>query len=191
MLKHIKDQVDKINSVFVNMIQILNFISLEKTDVTAMYMTIKKWLQQNELNILNIKVDFKKKAFVSLVTLLYNAYNDLFMNQSSIFIKAVMMFMIQQKLLNMYCSADKIKAIKDSALLITSQMSERVKLKENLVSSSLTSMLVSVNIKDFEIQAYVIQESVVKLSSHLLQLSAVTVKNVTSETAVSDKSVLS
>ena len=156
MLKHTEDQVNEINSVFVNMTQILNFISLKKTDVMTMYVTIKKWLQQNEFNILNIKADPEKKALISFVTLLYNAYNDLFMNQSSIFIKAVMMFMIQWKLLNMCCSTDKIKVIKDSALSITSWMSERVKLKEDLASSPSASMLISVDIEDFEIWAYVI-----------------------------------
>jgi len=44
-----------------------------------------------------------------LIKVLYDEFNDLFLGVKSFFIKAVMKFVIQQKLSNLCCTADSNK----------------------------------------------------------------------------------
>jgi len=70
---------------------------------------IKDWLKNNELNIINMKSNAEKAALRPLVKVLYDEFDDLFLDAKSFFIRAVMKFVIQQKLSNLCCTADSNK----------------------------------------------------------------------------------
>ena len=108
-LKFNKNDVDSNNSVFVNMTQVTWVIPLKKTDIEQMNHMIKNWLENNELNITNMKSNAEKATLRPLIKVLYDEFNDLFLDVKSFFIKAVMKFVIQQKLSNLCCTANSNK----------------------------------------------------------------------------------
>ena len=134
------------------------------------------------LNIVSIKLNTEKTVVKSLIKILYNEYNDLFMNKLFSFIKVMIMFMIQQKLLNVCCSTDESKATqKDSVLIIVILTSEKVKFREFFTSLTFKAVSVTVNIEDFNIQMHLIEDSAIRQFDQSFQLSAVTIENVTSK----------
>ncbi len=72
-----------------------------------------------------MKSNAKKIALQSLIKILYNEFNNLFLNVKSFFIQAVMKFVIQQKLLNLHYIINSNKnSQKDSELTILSVLKE-------------------------------------------------------------------
>ena len=108
-LKFNKNNVDSNNSIFVNMMQVTWVISLKKADIKQMNHMIENWLKNNELNIINMKLNTEKAALRPLIKILYDEFDDLFLNVESSFIRAVMKFVIQQKLSNLHHTADSNK----------------------------------------------------------------------------------
>ncbi len=108
-LKFNKDDVDSNNSVFINMTQVTWVTPLKKADIEQMNHMIENWLKNNELNIINMKSNAEKAALRPLIKVLYDEFDDLFLNVESFFIRAVMKFVIQQKLLNLCHTADSNK----------------------------------------------------------------------------------
>ena len=108
-LKFNKNDVDSNNSIFVNMTQVTQVTSLKKVNIEQMNHMIENWLKNNELNIINMKSNAEKAALRPLIKVLYDEFDDLFLNVESFFIRAVMKFVIQQKLLNLHCTADSNK----------------------------------------------------------------------------------
>ncbi len=108
-LKFNKNNVDSNNSIFVNMMQVTWVISLKKADIKQMNHMIENWLKNNELNIINIKSNAEKATLRPLIKVFYDEFDDLFLGVKSFFIKAVMKFVIQQKLLNLHCTTDSNK----------------------------------------------------------------------------------
>ena len=108
-LKFNKDDVDSNNSVFINMTQVTWVTPLKKVDIEQMNHMIENWLKNNELNIINMKSNAEKATLRPLIKVLYDEFDDLFLSVESFFIRAVMKFVIQQKLLNLCCAADSNK----------------------------------------------------------------------------------
>ncbi len=108
-LKFNKNDVDLNNSIFVNMMQVTQVTLLKKVNIEQMNHMIENWLKNNELNIINMKSNTEKAALRPLIKILYNEFDDLFLSAESFFIRAVMKFVIQQKLLNLCCAADSNK----------------------------------------------------------------------------------
>ncbi len=108
-LKFNKNDVDSNNSVFINMTQVTWVTSLKKADIEQMNHMIEDWLKNNELNIINMKSNAEKAALRPLIKVLYDEFDDLFLGVEPFFIRAVMKFVIQQKLLNLHCTADSNK----------------------------------------------------------------------------------
>ncbi len=108
-LKFDENNVDSNNSVFVNIMQVTQVIPLKKVNIEQMNHMIEDWLENNELNIINMKSNTEKAALRPLIKVLYDEFDDLFLGAESFFIKAVMKFVIQQKLLNLHCTADSSK----------------------------------------------------------------------------------
>jgi len=116
-----------------------------------------------------------------LIKVLYDEFDDLFLSVEPFFIRAVMKFVIQQKLLNLHCAADSNKGSqKDSELTIPSMSKEAIT-KELPSASTFNSVSVMVNIKNFSIQAHVLQNTTVGQSDQPPQLSVVTIRNVLSD----------
>jgi len=93
-LKFNKDDVNSNNSVFINMTQVTWVTSLKKVDMKQMNHMIKNWLKNNELNIINMKSNAEKAALRPLIKILYDEFDDLFLNVKPFFIRAVMKFVI-------------------------------------------------------------------------------------------------
>ena len=108
-LKFNKNDVDSNNLIFINMTQVTQVTSLKKVDIEQINHMIKNWLENNELNIINMKSNAEKATLRPLIKVLYDEFNDLFLGVESFFIRAVMKFVIQQKLLNLHCAADSNK----------------------------------------------------------------------------------
>ena len=108
-LKFNKNDVDSNNSVFINMTQVTQVTSLKKVNIEQMNHMIKNWLKNNELNIINMKSNAEKATLRPLIKVLYDEFDDLFLDVKSFFIRAVMKFVIQQKLLNLCRAADSNK----------------------------------------------------------------------------------
>ncbi len=108
-LKFNKNDVDSNNSVFVNMTQVTQVTLLKKVNIEQMNHMIEDWLKNNELNIINMKSNTEKTTLRPLIKVLYDEFNDLFLDVKSFFIKAVMKFVIQQKLSNLCCTANSNK----------------------------------------------------------------------------------
>ena len=108
-LKFDKDDVDSNNLIFVNITQVTWVTPLKKANIEQMNHMIKNWLKNTELNIINMKSNAEKAALRPLIKVLYDEFDDLFLNAKSFFIKAVMKFVIQQKLSNLCCAADSNK----------------------------------------------------------------------------------
>jgi len=74
-----------------------------------------------------MKSNTEKAALRPLIKVLYNEFDDLFLGAESFFIRAVMKFVIQQKLLNLCCTTDSNKGSqKDSELTTLSVSKEAI-----------------------------------------------------------------
>jgi len=99
-----------------------------------------------------------------LIKVLYDEFDDLFLDVKSFFIRAVMKFVIQQKLLNLCCTANSNKGSqKDSELTTPSTLKEAIT-KELFSTSTFNLISVTVNIKNFDIQMHVLQNTTVEQS---------------------------
>ncbi len=108
-LKFDKDNVDSNNLIFVNMTQVTWVTPLKKANIEQMNHMIEDWLKNNEFNIINMKSNAEKATLRPLIKVLYDEFDDLFLNVESFFIRAVMKFVIQWKLLNLRHTADSNK----------------------------------------------------------------------------------
>jgi len=163
-LKFNKDDVDSNNSVFVNMTQVTQVTPLKKADIEQMNHMIEDWLKNNELNIINMKSNTEKTTLRPLIKVLYDEFDDLFLNAESFFIKAVMKFVIQQKLLNLRHAVNSNKGSqKDSELTTPSTLKEAI-MKELFSTSTFNSVSMTINIKNFDIQTHVLQNATVEQS---------------------------
>jgi len=125
---------------------------------------IKNWLKNNELNIINMKSNAEKAALRPLIKVLYDEFDDLFLDVEPFFIRAVMKFVIQQKLLNLHCAVNSNKGSqKDSELTTLSVLKEAIT-KELFSVSTFNLISVAVNIKNFSIQVCVLQNTTVRQS---------------------------
>jgi len=125
---------------------------------------IKNWLKNNELNIINMKSNAEKATLRPLIKILYDEFNDLFLNAEPFFIRAVMKFVIQQKLLNLCCTADSNKGSQKDSELTTPSVSKEAITKELSLTSTFNLISVTVNIKNFDIQMHVLQNTTVEQS---------------------------
>jgi len=111
-----------------------------------------------------MKLNAEKATLRPLIKVLYDEFDDLFLNAESFFIRAVMKFVIQQKLLNLHCTADSNKGSqKDSELTTLSALKEAIT-KELSLTLTFNSVLMTVNIKNFDIQTHVLQNATVEQS---------------------------
>jgi len=128
-----------------------------------------------------MKSNTEKATLRPLIKVLYDEFNDLFLNVESFFIKAVMKFVIQQKLLNLCCAADSNKGSqKDSELTTLSVLKEAIT-KELFSTSTFNLISVTVNIKNFNIQVCVLQNATVRQSDQPSQLSVATIRDILSD----------
>jgi len=111
-----------------------------------------------------MKSNAEKAALRPLVKVLYNEFDDLFLGVKSFFIRAVMKFVIQQKLLNLHCTANSNKGSQKDSKLTTPSASKKVITKELSLTSTFNSVSVTVNIKNFDIQVCVLQNTTVEQS---------------------------
>ncbi len=117
---------------------------------------IENWFKNNELNIINMKSNAEKATLRPLIKVLYDEFNDLFLGAEPFFIRAVMKFVIQQKLLNLCCTANSNKGSqKDSELTTPSVLKEAIT-KELPSAPTFNSVSVAINIKNFSIQVCVL-----------------------------------
>jgi len=163
-LKFDKDDVDSNNSVFVNMTQVTQATSLKKVNIEQMNHMIKDWLKNNELNIINMKSNAEKTTLRPLIKVFYDEFDDLFLGVKSFFIRAVMKFVIQQKLSNLCCTANSNKGSQKDSGLTTPSVSKEAITKELLSASTFNLISVAVNIKNFSIQVRVLQNATVEQS---------------------------
>jgi len=99
-----------------------------------------------------------------LIKVLYDEFDDLFLGVESFFIRAVMKFVIQQKLLNLCRTADSNKGSqKDSELTTLSVLKEAI-MKELFSASTFNSVSMAVNVKNFSIQVCMLQNATVRQS---------------------------
>ena len=128
-----------------------------------------------------MKSNAKKIALQSLIKILYNEFNNLFLNVKSFFIQAVMKFVIQQKLLNLHYIINSNKnSQKDSELTILSVLKEII-VKEFFWTLTFYLISVMINIKNFSIQVHILQNATVRQSDWPSQLSVVTIRDVLSD----------
>ena len=92
-----------------------------------------------------------------------------------------MKFVIQQKLLNLHCTADSNKGSqKDSELTTPSVLKEAIT-KELPLTSTFNLISVAINIKNFSIQMCVLQNATVEQSDQPSQLSVATIRDILSD----------
>jgi len=109
-----------------------------------------------------MKSNTEKATLRSLIKILYDEFDDLFLSAESFFIRAVMKFVIQQKLLNLCCTANSNKGSqKDSKLTTLSVLKEAIT-KELLSTSTFNLISMMINIKNFSIQAHMLQNATVE-----------------------------
>jgi len=109
------------------MTQVTQVTPLKKADIEQMNHMIEDWLKNNEPNIINMKSNTEKATLRPLIKVLYNEFDDLFLNVKPFFIRAVMKFVIQQKLLNLHRAADSNKGSqKDSEPTTPSVLKEAI-----------------------------------------------------------------
>jgi len=111
-----------------------------------------------------MKSNAEKATLRPLIKVLYDEFDDLFLNAESFFIKAVMKFVIQQKLLNLCHTADSNKDSQKDSELTTPSVSKEAIMKELSLTSTFNSVSVAVNIKNFNIQAHMLQNATVEQS---------------------------
>ncbi len=139
---------------------------------------IENWLKNNKLNIINMKSNTEKAALRPLIKVLYDEFDDLFLDVESFFIRAVMKFVIQQKLSNLCCTADSNKGSQKDSELTTLSASKEAIMKELFSTSTFNSVSMTVNIKNFDIQVHVLQNATVKQSDQPSQLSVATIRDI-------------
>jgi len=125
---------------------------------------IKDWLKNNELNIINMKSNTEKAALRPLIKVLYDEFDDLFLDAEPFFIRAVMKFVIQQKLSNLCHTADSNKGSQKDSELTTLSVSKEAITKELFLTSTFNLISVTVNIKNFSIQTCMLQNATVRQS---------------------------
>ncbi len=111
-----------------------------------------------------MKSNAEKATLRPLIKILYNEFNDLFLNTESFFIRAVMKFVIQQKLLNLCCTANSNKGSQKDSELTTPSASKEAITKELPSASTFNLILMTVNIKNFSIQTHMLQNTTVEQS---------------------------
>ncbi len=180
-LKFNENNVDSNNSVFINMTQVTQVIPLKKLNIKQMNHMIKNWLKNNELNIINMKSNAEKATLRPLIKVLYDEFDDLFLNVEPFFIRVVMKFVIQQKLSNLHCTANSNKGSQKDSELTTLSVSKEAITKELFLTSTFNLISVTVNIKDFNIQVCMLQNATVRQSDWPSQLSVVIIRDVLSD----------
>jgi len=123
---------------------------------------IENWLKNNELNIINMKLNAEKATLRPLIKVLYDKFDDLFLGVEPFFIRAVMKFVIQQKLLNLCCTADSNKGSQKDSELTTLSVSKEAITKELPLTSTFNLISMTVNIKNFSIQTHMLQNATVR-----------------------------
>jgi len=106
----------------------------------------------------------EKAALRPLIKVLYDEFDDLFLNAEPFFIRAVMKFVIQQKLLNLRRTADSNKGSQKDSGLTTLSVLKKAITKELPSASTFNLISVTVNIKNFNIQVCVLQNTTVEQS---------------------------
>lgn len=190
-LKYLEDDVDPKNPVFVNMTQLRGATPLKKNDIEDMYSTIENWLQENEPDITGMKSNAEKAALDPLVTVLYNKFDDMFMDVERSFIRAVMTFVIQRKLLNLRRATDESKGNQQEFAPPTPSTPGKAKAKEPSAAPTSKPVPVAVHIEDFGIRARAVQDSSTAHSSQAPRLSVVTLEDVIPDSIVDNKSLIS
>jgi len=109
-----------------------------------------------------MKSNTEKAALRPLIKILYDEFDDLFLNVESFFIRAVMKFVIQQKLLNLHCTVDSNKGSQKDSELTTSSVLKEAITKELPLTSTFNLILMMVNIKNFNIQVCMLQNTTVE-----------------------------
>jgi len=142
---------------------------------------IENWLKNNELNIINMKSNAEKATLRPLIKVLYDEFDDLFLDVEPFFIRAVMKFVIQQKLLNLHCTVNSNKGSQKDSELTTPSVSKEAITKELPSASTFNSISVTINIKNFGIQVCVLQNATVEQSDQPSQLSVATIRDVLSD----------
>jgi len=111
-----------------------------------------------------MKLNTEKAALRPLIKVLYDEFDDLFLNAESFFIRAVMKFVIQQKLLNLCCTANSNKGSQQDSELTTFSVLKEAIMKELSLTSTFNLILMAVNIKNFSIQVCILQNATVEQS---------------------------
>jgi len=111
-----------------------------------------------------MKSNAEKTALRPLIKILYDEFDDLFLSTESFFIKAVMKFVIQQKLLNLCCAANSNKGSQKDSKLTTFSALKKAITKELFSASTFNLISMTVNIKNFDIQVCVLQNATVEQS---------------------------
>jgi len=109
-----------------------------------------------------MKSNTEKTALRPLIKILYDEFDDLFLSAESFFIKAVMKFVIQQKLLNLCHTVNSNKGSQKDSELTTLSVSKEAITKELPLTSTFNSVSMTVNIKNFSIQMHVLQNTTVE-----------------------------
>jgi len=111
-----------------------------------------------------MKSNTEKATLRPLIKVLHNEFDDLFLSVKSFFIRAVMKFVIQQKLSNLCCTVNSNKGSQKDSELTTFSVSKEAITKELSLTSTFNSVSVTVNIKNFSIQVCVLQNTTVRQS---------------------------
>ncbi len=109
-----------------------------------------------------MKSNAEKATLRPLIKVLYDEFDDLFLNVEPFFIRVVMKFVIQQKLSNLHCTANSNKGSQKDSELTTLSVSKEAITKELFLTSTFNSVLMTVNIKNFDIQVHVLQNTTVE-----------------------------
>ena len=109
-----------------------------------------------------MKSNAEKATLRPLIKVLYDKFDDLFLGVEPFFIRAVMKFVIQQKLLNLCCTADSNKGSQKDSELTTPSVSKEAITKELPSTPTFNLISMAVNIKNFGIQAHMLQNATVK-----------------------------
>ncbi len=109
-----------------------------------------------------MKSNTEKATLRPLIKVLYDEFDDLFLDVKSFFIRAVMKFVIQQKLLNLHCTANSNKGSQKDSELTTPSVSKEAITKELSLASTFNSVSMMVNIKNFGIQTRMLQNTTVE-----------------------------
>jgi len=111
-----------------------------------------------------MKSNAEKATLRPLIKVLYDEFDDLFLDAEPSFIRAVMKFVIQQKLLNLCCTVDSNKGSQKDSELTTLSASKEAIMKELPLTPTFNSISMAVNIKNFNIQVCMLQNATVRQS---------------------------